>query len=696
MKRFSFTGLGLLIAVLLIYARTGAPDQIKDHVGTVAPQSNQKIGVGAEFGKVPLYFVPNKGQLDDRVAYYVQGKDKTVYFTSEGITFALASPAESGPGRWIVKLDFIGSNPDTQPLGLEETGAVVSYFRGQPENWRAGIPTYSKIIYPSLWPGIDLVYYGTVNKLKYEFIVHPGADPSKIRLAYRGAKSVLVDENGRLQVTTPVNSFRDDVPAAYQDIKGERVQVSLAYKLDGASSDESSGLSPKTMPERLILREKQDSFSAENPDSLSDEQERKCVYGFEVGDYDRSLPLVLDPAVLVYCGYIGGSGADSGSGISTDSSGSVYIVGQTNTTETSFPVAVGPDLTYGGGYSDVFVAKVNAAGTALIYCGYIGGSSSDEPGGIAVDSSGNAHIMGLTYSTQTSFPVMVGPDLTHNGYGDVFIAKLNASGTSLIYCGYIGGSSDDYGYGLAVDASGNAYITGRTGSSEATFPVLAGPDLTYNNNEDAFVAKVNAAGTALLYCGYIGGLSAETGRGIAVDSSGNAHIMGDTLSPEFVFPVTVGPDLTSNGNYDAFVAKVNPSGTALLYCGYIGGSALENGNGIALDDSGNAYVIGETLSTEANFPENVGPDLTSNGAMDAFVAKINASGTSLVYCGFIGGSSIDQGRRIVVDNTGNAYVTGTTQSTQTTFPVTAGPDLTHNGGREAFVAKDNAPGPHRF
>jgi hypothetical protein len=392
---------------------------------------------------------------------------------------------------------------------------------------------------------------------------------------------------------------------------------------------------------------------------------------------------------LVYCGYIGGSGSDAAYGISVDGSGNAYVTGNTSSSEATFPVAVGPDLTQNGD-NDAFVAKVNAAGTALVYCGYIGGSSADYGSGIAVDGSGNSYVTGYTDSTEASFPGKVGPDLTFNGgTHDVFVAKVSTTGGSLVYCGYIGGSSDDHGFGIAVDGSGNAYVTGATASTQATFPATVGPDLTSNGDSDAFVAKVNAAGTALVYCGYIGGSSADYGYGIAVDGSGNAYVIGLTLSDQATFPVKVGPDLTFNGGtYDAFVAKVSTTGGSLVYCGYIGGSDAESGRGIAVDASGNAHVTGVTFSTQATFPVIVGPDLTFNGGTyDAFVAKVNAAGTALVYCGYIGGSSDDYGYGIALDRSGNTYVTGYTSSTEATFPVAVGPDVTQNGSFDSFVAK---------
>jgi phosphoribosylcarboxyaminoimidazole (NCAIR) mutase len=632
--------------------------------------------------------------MDARVAYYLQGKDKTIYFTSEGLTYVLSersageeiaektasvkerlsiNPAEHelrsrrDQRRFAVKLDFVGANADVRPSGEEKTGAVISYFKGKPEEWKAGLPTYSRIVYKNLWPGIDVAYYGTVDKMKYEFVVHPGSDPSLIRLAYRGASAVELNGEGRLKVRTPAGGFEDDRPVGYQEINGDRVDVAMSYLLEEQSAKDAGPGGQEAVT-------------------------KSYVYGFEVGDYDRTKPLVLDPAVLFYCGYIGGSLGDGGAGIAVDSMGNAYITGSTSSTEATFPVFGGPDLTNNGN-GDAFVAKVNASGTALVYCGYIGGSDYDRGFAIAVDGSGNAYVTGRTWSAETTFPVIGGPDLTHNGGEDAFVAKVNASGTALVYCGYVGGGDWDEGYGIAVDGSGNVYVAGYTESTEATFPAIGGPDLTYNGGRfDAFVAKVNASGTALVYCGYIGGSGDDWGYAIAVDGSGNAYITGFTNSTQATFPVIGGLDLTHNGGEDAFVAKVNASGTALVYCGYIGGGDWDEGYGIAVDGSGNAYVAGNTSSTEATFPVLYGPDLTQNGSYDAFVAKVNASGTALVYCGYIGGSDWDEGYGIAVDGSGNAYVTGRTWSAETTFPVIGGPDLTFNGNDDAFVAKVNASG----
>jgi Beta-propeller repeat len=488
-------------------------------LATTKPDSAERARLSESFGKLPLYFTENRGQLDSRVAFYVQGSDKTLYFTSRGITFALNGEREeqtgpdphmqkTNPGsafrtqsdekrarqRWGLKLDFVGARPDVKPTGQEETGGVISYFKGQREQLKTGLKTYSKLVYSDLWPGIDLVYSGTVSQLKYSFLVKPGADPNQIRLAYSGATSVRLNEGGDLEVSTPAGGFRDDKPYSYQEIEERHVEVPTAYSLE---SSRNAG---------------------------------RRLYGFRVGAYDKHVPLVIDPVVLLYAGYIGGSNYDEGNGIAVDSAGNTYITGTTFSLQGSFPATVGPDLTYNNynGQPDAFVAKVNVWGTALMYCGYIGGSFADEGFGIAVDRAGNAYVTGTTESPD--FPAIVGPDLTYNGgQEDAFVAKVNAAGTALIYAGYIGGANPErntWGRGFTsidVDAFGNAYVTGTTRSNETSFPVTVGPDLIYNGGifGDAFVAKVNAAGTAFIYCGYIGGSSSDSGNSIAVDTVGN-------------------------------------------------------------------------------------------------------------------------------------------------------------------------------
>jgi len=640
----------------------------------------------ALLGKLPLYFIENRGQENPAVAYYLQGRDSAVYFTRTGVTFALSGPSSDGVSddrfgadgdefrhghgalvrrvslserqtreRWTVQLDFVGASP-SMPRGEAPTPAVVSYFKGADGESQTALQTYARVVYRDLWPGIDLAYAGTGGQLKYTFVVNPGADPEQIRLAYRGATAVTLTEAGQLAIATPAGGFTDDRPYAYQEGRAGREEVPAAFAVVASAADAQG-------------------------------------YGFKVGRYDRTRPLVLDPSVLIYAGFIGGAEEEDARGIAVDQAGNAYVVGSTRSSVPSFPAKIGPDLVFNGGSDDVFVAKVKADGSDLVYLGYIGGAGEDLGRGIAVDKTGSAYVTGITDSDETTFPVKVGPRLTHGGGRDAFVAKINAAGTALVYCGYIGGAGDDdEGRGIAVDGAGNAYVVGTTNSDQTTFPVTVGPDLAFNGVRDAFVAKVKADGTGLLYAGYIGGADDDAGRGIAIDAAGNAFVTGFTSSDQTTFPVKVGPDLTYNGgSADAFVAKVKADGTALVYAGYIGGAADDSGQAIAVDSTGNAYVTGATLSDEATFPVKVGPGLIhaadGGGPEDAFVAKVKADGTGMVYAGFIGGTGNDFGNAIAVDASGSAYIAGSTASDETTFPVKVGPALVFNGLTDAFVAK---------
>jgi hypothetical protein len=727
-----FTALSAVLVVLAGSAGAGAflvsggsGDQAGDsRVRTSSPSAKSLLG------RLPLSFISNEGQVDPRVSYYVRGPNTSLYFTPRGLTLSLtkakaASPASGlrtptrrsrgpeGASRWAVEMRFPGAR-EARPVALHRMPGVVSYFQGERSNWHTGIPTYSELLYRNLWPGIDLVYSGDASRLEYRFVVHPGATPADIRLAYRGATWVREDAAGGLRVTTPAGDFDDTAPRSFQALAGRQAAVSSSFIRAGAS------------------------------------------FGFRVGPYDHSRTLVIDPTVLVYAGYLGGSSFDTAYGIAVDSSGSAYVFGQTGSSDfpaasstgsydttfnggtdlflakvspdgtavewatyiggdgeeyafgiavdssgnayitgeadaDSFPVTVGSFDTSYNGADDAFVAKVKSDGTDLVYSTYLGGSKYDSGYGIAVDSSGNAYVTGEADSSDTDtipFPVTTGPDSTYNGgVNDAFVAKVNADGSDLDYSGYIGGSANEYGYGVAVDSSDRAYVAGHTSSTEATFPETGGPDLIFNGGGDGFVAKVNAAGTALTYAGYLGGIGDESAYAIAVDSSGHAYVTGYTTSTAATFPETVGPDLSFNGGNDAFVAKVTADGTGLAYAGYLGGNGNEFGNGIAVDSSGNAYVGGSTSSPAATFPETRGPDLTYNGGTDAFAAKVNTSGTALSYAGYMGGSEFDSAFGIALDSSRNAYVAGQTLSTEATFPETGGPDLTSNGSTDAFVAE---------
>jgi len=639
----------------------------------IRAQSPAVFAAGLE--DMPLHFIENQGQLNDVVGYYIQGRDKNIYFTPEGVTFALTDRGSLEPRderaassrRCVVKLDFVGANQGVEPKGEDRQATIISYFKGRPEQHRVGIPTYGRLVYEELWPGIDLVYRGTVSEMKYEFVVRPGADPDRIRLRYRGADRVALDATGQLVIDSPAGGFQDARPFAYQLVGERRQEVSMRYALDERGADGS------------------------------------VEYGFEIGAYDRSEPLILDPSLVMYCGYIGGTDDDDARGIAVDQDGYAYVVGVTGSDQTSFPVLVGPDLTINDTfYGDAFIAKIDRSSSKLVYCGYIGGDDLDLAQCVAVDDSGIASVGGFTEST--NFPITgSGPGSTYGGgSADGFVTAVSPNGLFLTYSGYLGGDQGDWINGISVlsvvSGGGRAHVTGSTYSDEMTFPDRTGPDTTYNGNGDAFVARLETSG-AILYCGYIGGGGLDSGMGVATDALGAAHVTGITQSDEGSFPVLVGPDLFHNGGDDAFVAKVHSMGTGLTTCGYIGGLGDDRGFAIAVDDESSPYcsfVTGSTSSDESSFPVVVGPDLTHNGGTsalaDCFVARVDASHQGLTYCGYIGGAADDYGKGIAVDASGRAHVVGVTQSSESSFPVSSGPDLSHNGNSDGFIAKLEATG----
>jgi len=668
-----FALLVVALGIIAGIARNPAPKAAELSAAEISAADRARIH--NNFGKLPLSFIENQGQMDARVAYTVQTPGHSLYFTQNGhalrLTQKIGKDKDAAAKSHVIKVDLVDA-ATVRVESLQRAPAIVSYFKGAKAEQKAAIPTHAKIGYVQPWPGIDLAYEGSNGKLMSLYTVAPHADPAQIKLRYRGQDSLALDAGGNLVYTTPAGEIKETAPIAWQDIDGQRLPVETHFKLLDADT-----------------------------------------VAFQVAAYNPDHALVIDPT-LVYAGYIGGGIDDFGTGITVDSSGAAYIIGETYSDQTTFPVSVGPDLTYNDDprESDVFVAKISAAGN-LVYLGYIGGDNYDIAGGIAVDSAGAVYVTGSTRSTQTTFPVTVGPDLTFNaGTQDAFVAKISADGSALVYAGYIGGAGFDNGFGIAVDSNGAAYVTGRTSSDQATFPQTGGNfDSIHNGGNDAFVAKVAVDGSALVYAGYIGGSGSDSGNGIAVDSAGAAYVTGTTDSSQATFPVTGGGDLTHNGAVDVFVAKVKADASALDYAGYIGGSENDGGLGIAVDSGGAAYVTGYAGFSNAAttpFPTLVGPDLSHNGPdtqNDAFVAKVDATG-ALVYAGFIGGSGDEFGRGIAVDSSGAAYVTGYTHSSELDtipFPVTVGPDLTHNsvendpqGGftvrEDAFVAKVRADG----
>jgi hypothetical protein len=614
-------------------------------------------------------------------------------------------------------MSLVGASPAPEMDASELQPGVSNYFFGNdPSKWRTNVPHYSRIRYRDVYPGIDLVFYGSGTSLEYDFVVRPGADPSRIRLAYHGTGPLTVDRGGDLVAVAGGSELRLRKPVVYQEISGERVPVTSSYEVAGGAH-----------------------------------QAR-----VKLGAYDTTRAVVIDPT-LSYSTYLGGTASDQANGIAVDSSGSAYITGSANSLD--FPLAA-PMQGTNPGAPDVFVAKLNPAGTALVYSTYIGGTGSDSSSGIALDSSGNAYVTGTTASAD--FPLMNPYQSALAGPANAFVVKLNSTGSALLYATYLGGSGNDAAHGIAVDPTGAAIIVGSTSSSN--FPLAGAQQGTLSGTSNAFITKLNSAGSALLYSTYFGNffdtangvatdpngnayvvggtgdacvlklntngiaiystcLGGGSGNAIAVDASGNAYIAGATNDLNFPVVNAVQPQLAYGGcfptpflTYDAFIAKLNSTGSALVYSTYLGGAPYKQcpfgssggddfANGIAVDAIGNAYVTGST--TSHGFPVLnplqksracscglAGACPTTCPAVglvpaDAFVANFDPSG-ALIYSTFLGGTSDDSGNAIATDHQGNAYVAGVTASTD--FPVVnALQGASSSSGTNAFVAKLSLP-----
>ena len=634
--------------------------------GAAAAGKADKESILEAYGNLPLYFIENKGQLDSRVRFYVKTSSQTLYFTDEGIVFDLLrgeNAAEKGIGgaeksrqttgikteRLVFNLGFENAQRGVLIEGLDRQDAGINYFVGNDRSkWKRAIPTYKGVVYKGVYKRIDLKVFGNGKDIEYEFIVNPGGNPDDILLTYNGIEGLSTNGEGELLIGTAFGELKETRPYIYQEIEGKKV-------VDG-------------------------SFEIQSPAGQS--QTRKFSYGFQVASYDPSYPLIIDPT-LSYSTYLGGSSFEDGEGIAVDGSGNAYVTGDTYSSD--FPMQNPYQGTKAGSDSvDVFITKLSSSATGsiyLVYSTYLGGSGSDHGYGIAVDGSGNAYVTGQTFSSD--FPTQNPYQGTFAGGGwDAFITKLSSSGNTLTYSTYLGGSSRDEGNGIAVDGSGNAYVTGETSSSD--FPMQNPYQGTIDGGVDAFITKLSSPtpnSTYLVYSTYLGGSSWDNGNGIAVDSSGNAYVTGQTISSDF--PTQNPYQGTQAGACDVFITKLSSSGSALTYSTYLGGSGSEYGEGIAVDGSGNAYVTGDTWSSD--FPTQNPYQRTLAGSWDAFITKLDSSGSALSYSTYLGGSGSDHGEGIAVDGSGNAYVTGDTWSSD--FPTQNPYQRTLAGEQDAFIAK---------
>lgn len=639
----------ILIAALLLFPSI----HLHKNIQATEMNSDQNPQLSQIMKAYPQNFIENRGQMDDRVKFSLKIPSGNVFFTPSFILFQFVhsenaadlkkdllervrSMRDTKVSEENIRVQFIGTSEKNVKIeGWEECREKINYFHGNdPEKWITGARTFKKVIYKNLYPHIDLIVYGDRTHIKHEYRIRDGGNPEDIVLRYEGIEGFKVNRKGQLEVKTQKGVLLEDKPLSYQIIEGENVEVRSSYIIDG------------------------------------DDTVR-----FSVGKYDRNKELIIDPE-LIFSTYLGGSAYEEANDIQVDNNGNVYIAGQTHSS--NFPTTPGAFDRIFNENSDVFVTKLNSSGSGLIYSTFIGGINNDEAERIAVDTSGCVYVIGRTESF--NFPTTPGVlDTNLDGTSDAFVTKVSPTGDSLIYSSFLGGSGVEWGYGIAVDLNGNALVTG--GTSSTNFPITPmAYDVSQNGHNDAFVTKINTTCSALIYSTYLGASSGDSGDAIAIDKNGYAYVLGRTSSSDF--PTTPGAyrrtraDLYDYFN-DIFVAKLNPAGSTLVYSTYYGSYEADYGEEIVVDGFGNAYFTGAT----------------EEGPLYAFVAKLNAAGSDLTYNqALIGFSGLeDVGSGIAIDSNGTAYIAGYTGNSD--FPTTPDAyDTSFNGGSDVFIATLDSTG----
>lgn len=609
---------------------------------------------------LPISFEENQGQVDSQVRYLAQAGNGTIYFTpSETVLTLLSHASQKKPDVSVLRLKWNGANPQAEVVAENPLPGRINYLIGSdPSRWHTNLPTYAQVRYRGLFPGVDAVFYGKEGEIEYDLVLAPGVDPAKISFALEGARSFRIADNGDLVLRLQNAEVRQRKPIVYQENNGLRRLLSASYVIN-----------------------------------------RDRTVSYEIAGYNRKLPLVIDPTLAYSTFASSGSNFHVVSSIAVDQSGNAYVTG---TTTVAFPNKH-PEFGSQVG-ENAYVTKFSPSGGSLIYSTVFGGNSFDEGIAIAIDRFGNAYIGGDTQSTD--FPTTPGAFEPSPGSLDAdnaFITKLSPSGSAFVYSLLLGGGDSDQISALALDTQHRAYVTGFTCSTNfpvknAFQPVTVGQNCA-DGGGDAFVSRVNATGTALDYSTYLDGTIESIGNGIAVDSTFHAYVTGATESPDFpttpgAFQTTLKAKVIPNFPNDipqsnAFVTKFSADGGSLVYSTFLGGTADDVAEGIALDPDGRACVTGN--ATSADFPVTSGAfQKTLRGGNDVFVTKLQLNGSGLFYSTFLGGSGSEGGSSIAVDSLGRAYVAGGTSSTD--FPV-VNPVQSHlAGAQDAFVTKLSATG----
>lgn len=636
-------------------------------LSSASPQTPQKAQLAIEsrpvqpevdinYGKIPLYFIPNMGQVDGEALFYADTSRYTLWITQEGLVFdslrkldQTKHPDEDSdqPGtfaRYVSRVKFLNANPRTEVISEDRSDYKVSYFRGEDRSqWRTGIETSQAVLYHSLYPGIDLRVYGIEREVEYDFIVKPQADVNDIAFAYQDeqgtkldARKTRLDRKGNLIIQTAFGEMTHSRPTAYQKIRGRHIQVMASYKPLGENT-----------------------------------------YGFQVGDYDKTRELIIDPLVIVYSTYLGGKLGEGTTYLAVDMTGAAYLACWVNSRNFPTKNPLYPKLS---GAADATITKLSPDGKSLVYSSYLGGPEQDGPLNVAVDMTGAAYVVGVARS---NFP-NVNALYDYGGNQDGFIVKLHPSGTSLVYATYLGGSEYDRIRGVAVDQDGNAYVAGLTRSSD--FPTKRAFQKKYSGNDDAFLAEINATGSKLVFSTFFGGSEADDGRTVKIDEKGNVYLVGETSSTDI--PTKKAFQKKNAGQIDTYLAKFNKRGRKLLYSTYLGGTENDGCRSLDLDIYGNIYILGTTNSTDFPLKRPLYDGLA--GDHDMFLAKFNPKAKKILFSTYFGGPRWDNGTKVVVDVDNTIYVRGYTESKK--FPTKDAVMKKYQGKGDAVLAQFSADG----
>lgn len=598
----------------------------------MSPTTHESIG------RLPLYFEVNRGQTDREVKFLSRGRDHSVFLTPTETVLILhgTTPGRTQPAVLRMSLTGAAANPVAE--GLEPQPGKVHYLIGRDaQKWRRDIPTYARVRFKAVYPGVDLVYYGREGRLEYDFVVAPGADPGQIRLTFTGADRLTVDDGGNLVASVGGGEVVNLQPRIYQEVDGRRQPITGRYRL----------LGPRTA-------------------------------GFALTAFDSSRPLVIDPQLL-YASYLGGSGDDAAN-VTVDADGYIYVVGTTASSDFPTFAPYQPSLS---GAKDAFVAKFDPTGASLVYATYLGGSGTDEGYNGRVDSTGAIAFTGLTNSAD--FPTVNPYQASLGGGDDVYVAKLAADGSSLLYATYLGGTLTDRPYGgMAMNASGIVAVTGYTAS--ASFP-LKNP--YQSSGGGCFVTKIDPSQTgasSVIFSTRLGGSSTESVFGTDIDASGNIYVTGRTDSTDF--PVLNAYQNFNGGSADAFLCKYNSAGSLSLAT-YLGGTGFDWGRELVVDASGNIWITGQTASS--NFPITAGAyQTTLNGTYDGLLMKFDNSGILLLYSTFIGGAGTDRFEAMTINGAGNIFIGGYSDSSD--YPLLDAIQSGMAGVRDAVVSEFDSSG----